>query len=244
MFHPVGGDTSRMLNRAPGLFAVLAWCPLWLLSSAPAAQAQTPHLDAQRFKNLGVAYLEENRPADAERAFRRVTQLAPDEALGYANLGITYLRLGQLPMAASQLEQARRVDPANAQVLLLGAEVQFSAGRWEAVIATARKVLETDPGNAIARYYIYRSAMAQGDDELAKRAAAEQIDQLFHDHPHNLVICLRFAQRRLSQDNGRPYARYSILSPRWSRKSGRQSQCWRPRARLWPTGTGRRHERR
>ena len=194
MFHPVGGDTSRMLNRAPGLFAVLAWCPLWLLSSAPAARAQTPHLDAQRFKNLGVAYLEENRPADAERAFRRVTQLAPDEALGYANLGITYLRLGQLPMAASQLEQARRVDPANAQVLLLGAEVQFSAGRWEAVIATARKVLETDPGNAIARYYIYRSAMAQGDDELAKRAAAEQIDQLFHDHPHNLVICLRFAR--------------------------------------------------
>ena len=127
-------------------------------------RAQTPGLKAEQFKNLGVAYLEESRLGEAERAFRRVIDLAGNEPLGYANLGIVQLRLGRLEPAASQLEQARRVDPTNIDVLLLGAEVQYSAGHWEAVLSTAKKVLALEPGNAMARYYICRAARAQRDD--------------------------------------------------------------------------------
>ncbi len=156
--------------------------------------AQTPHLKAEQYKNLGVAYLEDNRGVEAERAFRRVIELAPDEALGYANLGIALLRLGELEAAASQLEQARRLVPTDTEVLLLGAEVQFSAGQWEAVIATARRVLELDANNVMARYYIYRAASAQGNGPDAQQVVDREIKQLFRDAPDNLVVCTLYAR--------------------------------------------------
>ena len=54
---------------------------VWGMSS------QLPHLEAERHKNLGVAYLEQEQPKEAARAFRQVVALVPDEALGTANLG-------------------------------------------------------------------------------------------------------------------------------------------------------------
>ena len=57
---------------------------LWL-AVAP-AHSQLPALDAERAKNLGIAYLEQEKPREAARRFREVTRLLPDEPLGYANL--------------------------------------------------------------------------------------------------------------------------------------------------------------
>ena len=44
--------------------------------------------DKITMRTLGLAYLEENKLEEAEAEFVKLTDLAPDEALGFANLGI------------------------------------------------------------------------------------------------------------------------------------------------------------
>ena len=53
-------------------------------------------------RTLGLAYLEENLLKEAEAEFRKVLVMAPQEALGYANLGLVFLRKGQYPEAETQ----------------------------------------------------------------------------------------------------------------------------------------------
>ena len=54
-------------------------------------------------QTLGLAYLEEFNLDEAENEFLKVIELAPNEKLGYANLGLTYLRKGTYSEAKKQL---------------------------------------------------------------------------------------------------------------------------------------------
>ena len=44
-------------------------------------------------RNLGIAYLEEERYSDAVNEFEKLIQIAPEEPNGYANLGLAYMRM-------------------------------------------------------------------------------------------------------------------------------------------------------
>jgi len=46
-------------------------------------------------RNLGLAYLEEERYSDGSREFMSFIAIAPAEASGYANLGWAYLQFRQ-----------------------------------------------------------------------------------------------------------------------------------------------------
>ena len=53
--------------------------------------------DAQEImstRSLGLAFLEEGRLAEAESTFTRLTELADNEPLGFANLGLVHMRNG------------------------------------------------------------------------------------------------------------------------------------------------------
>ena len=69
-------------------------------------------------RTVGLDDLQRGRLADAEREFRKVIALAPRDPLGYANLGLTYLRAGRYGDAEPQLQRARRLDTANVDVAL------------------------------------------------------------------------------------------------------------------------------
>ncbi|MDH3297916.1 MAG: hypothetical protein OEM96_06540, partial [Gemmatimonadota bacterium] len=45
-------------------------------------------------RSLGLAHLEEGRPAEAAGQFAELIEQAPEEALGHANLALAELRLG------------------------------------------------------------------------------------------------------------------------------------------------------
>ena len=89
-------------------------------------------------RTLGLAYLQIDRLDSAEFYFRKVVAFAPREALGYANLGITYLRGGRLGEAEEQAMRARRLDSTSTTIALLLARVYATEGRP----ADARTVLE------------------------------------------------------------------------------------------------------
>src|SRR5215213_5651484 len=62
-------------------------------------------------RTAALGYLRRNQLPEAEAEFKKLTQLAPDDPLGYANLGLTYLQAGRFPEAEKQLKRARELDP-------------------------------------------------------------------------------------------------------------------------------------
>jgi len=80
--------------------------------------------NAEAWSQLGVCYLETQRPADAVEALSRAVQAAPDDADPHYLLGNACGTLGQLDRAAACYRRALEIDPrhAKAEELLIKAE--------------------------------------------------------------------------------------------------------------------------
>ena len=75
-------------------------------------------------RNMGLAYLEEERYTDAVKEFKIFINIAPSEAFGYANAGWAYLQSpGKLDSAEIMIEQAMKLSPGNPDISFLAAKV-------------------------------------------------------------------------------------------------------------------------
>src|SRR5206468_3673680 len=74
-------------------------------------------------RTLGLAYLRSEQLAQAETAFRKIVALAPDQALGYANLGLVQLRQGRYDEAEREIRRAAALDTASDDIALTLAKV-------------------------------------------------------------------------------------------------------------------------
>ena len=69
------------------LFAVSAALLVLGIFACKKKQASVEDLYTTRI--LGVSYLQRNQLPEAEAEFKKLIDLAPDDPLGYANLGLT-----------------------------------------------------------------------------------------------------------------------------------------------------------
>src|SRR6266700_5734937 len=69
-------------------------------------------------RTLATNFLQRGPLPEAEVQFKKLIELAPDDPLGYANLGLTYLQEARYKEAEEQLLHARKLDPANVDVVL------------------------------------------------------------------------------------------------------------------------------
>lgn len=157
----------------PSLFSIT------LLTGCSSPDPNDPDIQAAKSEalNLGLAYLEENRLADAEASFQRVVNLTPDDAIGYANLGIVYLRRGALAEAERSLQTAKRLAPEDPSIRLSLAEVY-----------------EQEENRAAAREELTAALAANPDHVPSLYARA----QLFDDEPEAYVTYLREVLQRAS----------------------------------------------
>src|ERR687890_2662830 len=79
------------------------------LACPRAEQASVEELYTTRM--LGLSFLQRNQLAEAESAFAKLAKLAPDDPLGFANLGYTYLQAGRYADPETQLKRARELHP-------------------------------------------------------------------------------------------------------------------------------------
>ena len=77
-------------------------------SSALSDEAQTGFKDQT---NVGLARYQEGKYAEAEAAFRKSTEYAPQSALGYNNLGSALNAQGKFDEAIPVLQKAVTLDP-------------------------------------------------------------------------------------------------------------------------------------
>jgi tetratricopeptide (TPR) repeat protein len=118
--------------------------------------------DILRARTLGLSYLQQDRLEEAEAEFVRLSQLAPEEAAGPANLALVALRLGDLEEAERLARDAVSRAPEDATVRLVLAASLEAGGRTDEAAEEHRRVLEIDPGNLRA---LWALAGGEGDRE-------------------------------------------------------------------------------
>src|SRR6266566_4764859 len=153
-------------------------------------------------RTVGLDDLQRGRLDEAEREFKRVIAIAPREPLGYANLGLTYLRAGRFGEAESQLERARRLDTTNVDVVLTLTKLYSLTNRS----AEAHQLLTpfaTDPRALYALAELERESGDSGQQRYAMR-----LGQVQGRAPANLAVRLQLADVLLTLGESDSTLRY------------------------------------
>src|SRR6267154_1151542 len=145
--------------------ALLICCGAILLpSNAPSAQEKSAAeqksgslgaraADAYRFNTLGVAYMNQQRPADAQKYFEKALGVDPKFAVARLNLGVSLLAQQKLELARAALETATQQLPKDAFAWYNLGLAEKDLGEPEKGITAFQHVMEIAPNEADAYYF-------------------------------------------------------------------------------------------
>ena len=156
---------------------------------------------AIRHQNLGLAYLEESQPSKAVEAFTELIELLPNEAIGYGNLAVAYLRLQQADTAEEWVKRGIAVAPMDSQLHFILSEVyQLQEGKSELAIEAMKEAVRLAPDELEFRYKLVRHYLAQRNDPEAQQEAVQHLQELHTRSPVNVVVLLKLTQALLGQE--------------------------------------------
>ena len=95
----------------------------------------------------GIAALQTSQEVLARQKLERVTQIAPDEPAGWANLGLLLMRQQETDTAALKLAKAAELAPRSAPIQRLLALAESRRGKLAEAIAHWKRALELDPAD-------------------------------------------------------------------------------------------------
>ena len=122
--------------------------------------------DAYRFNTLGVAYLNQQRPADAQKYFEWALAAEPKFAVARLNLGVALLGQQKLEAARDVLAQAAEQLPGDAYAWYNLGLAYKDLGDTEKGLGAFQHVTEIQPNEADAYYFIgYLQTQNQKYDE-------------------------------------------------------------------------------
>ncbi|HYL85617.1 MAG TPA: FG-GAP-like repeat-containing protein [Candidatus Angelobacter sp.] len=122
--------------------------------------------DAYRFNTLGVAYMNQQRSADAQKYFEQALGADPKFAVARLNLGVALLGQQKLEPAREELAKAAEQLPKDAYAWYNLGLAYKDLGEAEKGIEAFQRVTEIQPGEADAFYFIgYLNTQIQKYDE-------------------------------------------------------------------------------
>lgn len=144
------------------------------------------YTDAVTAFHVGVAALDAGEDIRAQSKLASVTQLAPEEPAGWADLGLLSLRQNKLDEAATHLDKARALAPDNPAILLIAGLLEDRRGQFAKAIEYFQKVVQRDPGNIRARYALAKESEKQGGP-TSDTDYKTQLDAILTVQPNNLA---------------------------------------------------------
>src|SRR5467141_975257 len=172
------GATQRRAVGAIFACSILIFCAAILVrSGASSAQEKAAATkksassgggiaDGYRFNTLGVAYMNQQRPADAQKYFEQALGADPRFAVARLNLGVSLLAQQKLEPARTALEAAAQQLPKDTYAWYNLGLVYKDLGETEKGIAAFQHVTEIAPNEPDAYYFIgYLNAQLQKYDE-------------------------------------------------------------------------------
>jgi len=176
------------------ILLLLALCSYFLFSCKESPKdSKQKSVELMTTQTMGLAYLEEFKLDEAEKAFLKFIKLAPGEKLGYANLGLAYLRMGKYPEAKNQLFEAIKIDPKDPDIRLLLATVYQMNDERDKAITELREALKFAPDHIKILYDLTELYSSQSDEESVQQRKNFLL-QLVEKAPGNLVPLLNLTE--------------------------------------------------
>jgi tetratricopeptide (TPR) repeat protein len=144
-------------------------------------------------KSLGFAYLEENRLDEAELQFLRLIELTPDNAVGYANVGVVYLRMGKYDEAEKYLTKATELDSIDPNIRLNLAKLYEMMNNQQASMKQLKRNEEVAPEH-IKTLYSIAETFAGADDVASLLEWEKYMRRTVAAAPQNIVARLYFVE--------------------------------------------------
>lgn len=187
---PVPEPTARPSSTTPDLDRLRALGYLGASDTAdPSVRAAGTMTVAAR-NNEGLLLQRSGRLQEAEAAFRRALELAPERPETLANLGILQAEQGKPEQAITTLRQAVGLAPDAVQARLNLARALSLAGRGSEAVAQYDAALEHHPGDSTLRAYRAQALLDAG----RATEAAEAFGELVEEMPHRGLFWVRHAQ--------------------------------------------------
>ncbi len=126
-------------------------------AAEPAQSAATNNakpLEALRLNNLGIAYMDQQRPQDALKYFEEASAADPKDYVPRLNQGIALLNTQRSDDARAILTEAAKAQPGDAHIWYNLGLLEKSVGNPEAAVANFEKVAAIDPNDADTHYFI------------------------------------------------------------------------------------------
>ena len=127
---------------------------IFLLTTLSAAQSRRAPADAVRQNNLGVAYMNQARIAEALQAFRRAGAQDPSLFSARLNEGIALLNLQRPAEARDVLLDATRRQPESARAWFNLGMAYRTLAQTDPAIEALQRVAQLDPGDADTLYFL------------------------------------------------------------------------------------------
>jgi len=145
-------------------------------------------------RSLGLAYLEEERYSAAAGEFRNLITIAPKEPLGYANLGLTYLRMSdEFENAEKWLQKALVIEPDHPEIRFLLAKLYELTDREPLAINTLEKTLSKYPNHILTLYQLVQFYSQKKIPTLITKTE-EYLIKIVNSLPANLVAKLKLIE--------------------------------------------------
>jgi TolB-like protein/Flp pilus assembly protein TadD len=191
----------------------MAWTDLGgnFLEGAPAQQAQanartaadralalSPELAAAHVAQGQVLRLTDFDWRGAEAAFRRATELAPNDGIAKFSLGAQLATFGELGQAIELGRQALATDPLRADWYAWLAIYLSGANRLDEAERTIRRAIELQPDSAAYHFFLAIIEIQRGDAQAALVAAQQESPGPFRDTA--LALAQQFGGDRSAAD--------------------------------------------
>ena len=119
-----------------------------------AASGAAKALEALKLNNLGIAYMDQQRPQDALKCFQEASAAEPKNYIPRLNQGIALLNTQRSDDARAILTEAAKSQPNDAHIWYNLGLLEKSVGNPEAAVANFEKVAAIDPGDADTHYFM------------------------------------------------------------------------------------------
>jgi hypothetical protein len=177
------------VRRAGGLILLIA-------CGEQAPDAETPAAEILAVRTAGLTYLQRDRLEDARREFVRLVELAPGEAMGYANLGLVHLKGGDLAEAERAVRGALEIEPEDHEIRLILARIYEADGRADEAREEMEALARRDPQHVRTLYALAElHGSTATPDGLRRRA--DYLREVVALQPANVAARLQFAETLL-----------------------------------------------
>ena len=180
------------------------------------------YLEAVSAFHVSLAAMQTSQDGLARRELERLTEIAPGEPAGWANLGLVLLRQQQIDGAMQRLARAADLAPEDAAIQRLLALAETHRANMEVAIRHWRRALELDPDDLKAPFALAQELERQGGE--ANEAEAQRLLSSIASRSDNLAARLELA--RLAAKRGDRSALLDVLSA-----LEQQATSWSPNAR-------------